>query len=91
MEQLLNMIVEDGLIMIPALFVIGEIVKQTETVDKRWVPVIIISVSFLLTPLVLGGYTPDNVVQAILVAGAPVLGHEVLKNGKDAQHDESID
>ena len=87
MEQLLNMIVEDGLIMIPALFVIGEIVKQTETVNKRWIPVIIITVSFILTPLVLGGHTADNVVQAILVAGAPVLGHEVWKNGNDVRKD----
>ena len=84
MEQALNMIVEDGLIMIPALFIIGEIVKQTETVDKRWIPVIVIVVSFILTPLVLGGYTADNIVQAILVAGAPVLVHEVWKNGNDA-------
>ena len=85
MNEILNLIVEEGLIMIPALFIIGEIVKRTELVDSRWIPVIIIAVSFLLTPMVLGGFNPDNIVQAILVAGAPVLGHEVWKNRIDAQ------
>lgn len=82
MNEILNLIVEEGLIMVPALFIIGEIVKHTELVDSRWIPVIIIAVSFLLTPMVLGGFNPDNIVQAILVAGAPVLGHEVWKNAQ---------
>lgn len=80
MSELVNLVVEEGLGMIPTLFILAEVIKETRVVDKRWIPLILIMFSMVLTPLLLGGYSAENVVQAFLVAGVPVLTHETWKN-----------
>ena len=65
--------------MIPALFIIGEIIKGTELLSNKWIPLVILIVSVGFTPLVLGTYTADNIVQAVLVAGVTVFGNELIK------------
>ena len=78
MEILTKFLIEDAFIMIPALWVVIEAVKKTEKVDRKWLPLILLGLSVAFTPLVLGGYTPDNIVQAILVAGAEMLGYQII-------------
>lgn len=48
-------------------FIVGEIVKGTELLSNKWIP------------LVLGAYTVNNIVQAVLVAGVTVFGNELIK------------
>lgn len=79
MMDILNYVVQEGLVMIPALFIIGEIIKGTELLTNKWIPLVILIASIGFTPLVLGAYTADNVVQAVLVAGATVFGNELIK------------
>lgn len=75
-------IVKEGLIMIAVLYVLGMIITQTETVSNKWIPVILLVISVVLTPLILTGYTPGNIVQGILIAGAAVLGDQLIKQAK---------
>ncbi|MGH2078777.1 phage holin family protein [Aerococcus urinaeequi] len=77
--DILNYVVQEGLVMIPVLFIIGEIVKGTELLSNKWIPLVVLVISVVFTPLVLGTYTPDNVVQAVLVAGVTVFGNELIK------------
>ena len=77
--DILNYVVQEGLVMIPALFIIGEIIKGTELLSNKWIPLVILIVSVGFTPLVLGAYTADNIVQAVLVAGVTVFGNELIK------------
>lgn len=79
MDQILEYVVGDGLVMIPALFVIGMIIKGTAFVRNELIPVILLVVSIGLTPLMLGGYNAPNIVQAILVTGAAVLVDQTIK------------
>ena len=37
------------------------------------------TISIGFTPLLLGSYTADNIVQAVLVAGVTVFGNELIK------------
>lgn len=78
MDILTKFLIEDAFIMIPALWIVIEAVKMTEKVDGKWLPLILLGLSVAFTPLVLGGYTPDNIVQAILVAGAEMLGYQII-------------
>ena len=78
MDILTKFLIEDAFIMIPALWIVIEAVKKTEKVDRKWLPLILLGLSVAFTPLVLGGYTPDNIVQAILVAGAEMLGYQII-------------
>lgn len=77
--DILSFIVEQGIATAGALFGLGLIIKNTEVVADKYIPLIILAVSLMLTPLVLGGYTPDNIVQAMLVAAAPVMLNEIKK------------
>lgn len=77
--DVVNYIVQEGLVMIPVLFIIGEIVKGTELLDNKWIPLVVLVISVAFTPLVLGSYTANNIVQAVLVAGATVFGNELVK------------
>ena len=77
--DVVNYIVQEGLVMIPVLYIIGEIIKSTELLSNKWIPLVILIVSVGFTPLVLGAYTADNIVQAVLVAGVTVFGNELIK------------
>ena len=77
--DIINFIIEEGLIMIPALYIIGEIIKFTGVLNNKWIPLTLLVFSLLFTPLLLGGFTPDNIVQAILVTGVTVLGDQLIK------------
>lgn len=77
--DILNYVVQEGLVMIPVLFIIGEIVKSTELLSNKWIPLVILVISIGFTPLVLGAYTAENIVQAVLVAGVTVFGNELIK------------
>lgn len=79
MDQILEYVVGDGLVMIPALFVIGMIIKETAYIRNELIPVILLGISLALTPLLLGGYDATNIVQAILVTGAAVLVDQTAK------------
>lgn len=77
--DIINFIIEEGLIMIPVLYIIGEIIKFTGVLNNKWIPLTLLVVSLLFTPLLLGGFTPDNIVQAVLVTGVTVLGDQLIK------------
>ena len=77
--DILNYVVQEGLVMIPVLFIIGEIVKCTELLSNKWIPLVLLVVSIGFTPLVLGAYSANNVVQAVLVTGVTVFGNELIK------------
>ena len=77
--DIINFIIEEGLIMIPALYIIGEIIKFTGVLNSKWIRLTLLIFSLLFTPLLLGGFTPDNIVQAILVTGVTVLGDQLIK------------
>lgn len=77
--DILNYVVQEGLIMIPVLYIIGEIVKGTELLSNKWIPLVLLVISIGFTPLLLGAYDANNIVQAVLVAGATVFGNELLK------------
>jgi len=80
--DIMTFIVEEGLIMIPVLYILGEIIKQTNVLKSNWIPVILLLISVILTPLLINGYTPENIVQAILVAGATVFSDQIVKQTK---------
>ena len=81
--DILNYVLEEGLIVIPALYILAEIIKGTGIVKNKWIPAILLVISLVLTPLIVtGGYTADNIIQAILVAGATVFGNELITQSR---------
>ena len=77
--DIIEFIIDEGLIMIPVLYIIGEIIKFTGVLNNKWIPLTLLVFSLLFTPLLLGGFTPDNIVQGVLVTGVTVLGDQLIK------------
>ena len=77
--DIINFIIDEGLIMIPVLYIIAEIIKFTGVLNNKWISLTLLIFSLLFTPLLLGGFTPDNIVQAVLVTGVTVLGDQLIK------------
>jgi len=78
-EILLNYIVEDGLILIPVLYVIGYIIKDTNILSNRWIPLVLLVIGILFSIFLLNDPIVDRVIQGILIAGVTVFIDQVKK------------
>lgn len=83
--EAISYIVEEGLVMIPVLFIIGKIITHSNVMENRWIPLTLLFFSVCFTPLLLEGFTPDNIVQAVLVAGVTVFGDQLIKQAKKGE------
>lgn len=82
--EILNYILENRLVLVPVLYIIGEFIKRTEYIKDKFIPIIILIIGILFSVLMGGDTIINNVIQGILVAGATVLGNQVIKQvGKD--------
>lgn len=66
------------------LYVLGVIIKDTPKVPSWTIPYVLLIVSIIISPLILGGYTAEHIVQAIIAAGLAVYGNQLLKQGAGA-------
>ena len=71
-------LIDKVLILIPALFVLGFIIKKTERINDKYIPSILLLVSIILSLFILG-FNVDSVIQGILVTGATVLANNIFK------------
>ena len=79
MEQIAKYLVDDGIVMIAVLYIIGETIKRMDVIKHRFIPPVLMVISVILTPLLMGGYSPENIVQSILVTGGATLYYETKK------------
>jgi NhaP-type Na+/H+ or K+/H+ antiporter len=77
-----NYIVQEALIVIPVLWILGVFLKRTPNI-KDWVILwILLGVGVAFTVAILG-FTAKAIMQGVLVAGAAVLGHQLVKQTKE--------
>lgn len=79
--DILNYVIEEALILIPVLFVLGAIIKKTPNVKDWIIPYVLLIVGVVLTVAMLG-YTVEAIIQGILVTGATVFSHQLIKQAK---------
>ena len=76
--EILEYITENALILIPVLLIIGTIIKRTEKINDKWIPLILLPIG-IAGALALGGPSVDSAVQGVLVTGAAVYGNQIVK------------
>lgn len=86
-ELVTRFISENEYVIIAALWFLGEIIKTTKVVNSRWIPFILLVVSLILTPAIIGGYNAYNIVIAVIVAGMSVFADQLLKQGDELVHE----
>jgi len=77
--DILEFIVQEGIILIPFLMVLAFIIKNTGWIQNELIPLILLGVSILVTPWLLGGFNAANIIQAVLVVGGAVLANQTYK------------
>ncbi len=82
--EILNYILENRLVLVPVLYIIGEFIKRTEYIKDKFIPIIILTIGIIFSVLMGGDTVINNVNQGILVAGVTVLGNQLMKQiGKE--------
>ena len=71
-------IMDHALILIPALLIVGRIVKGIEKIPDKWIPLLLLPLG-IAGAIALGGLGVDSVVQGVLVTGAAVYGNQIVK------------
>lgn len=69
---------ENMLALVPFLYVVGMILKGTELIKDKYIPLILLPVGVLFSLLVIG-LSPDAVIQGVLATGVTVYGNQVVK------------
>lgn len=77
--EIINYITENALILIPVLLVVGAILKNTEKIKDKYIPVILLPIGIILSVWIMKGFSADSVIQGILVTGAAVYGNQLIK------------
>lgn len=82
--EILNYIIENRLVLIPVLYILGEFIKRTEYVKDKLIPSVLLFIGVIFSVLMGGDTVINNIIQGILVAGATVLGNQMIKQiGRD--------
>lgn len=96
-------ILPELLILVPVVYLIGYALKQSKRIPDDTIPVTLCLTGILLAFLYILSTTPLNstqaigtalfaaITQGILVAGAAVLGNQIVKQGKKAETDDYLD
>lgn len=78
---MLEYISENALLMIPVLNVIGMIIKNTEKIPDKYIPLILLFFG-IVGAVAIMGISPESVVQGVLITGTAVYGNQVFKQLK---------
>jgi len=77
-ENIKDFVLEQALVLIPVLFVLGAMLKKTPKVADWAIPWVLLIVGIIIAVLLVGDVL-QGVIQGVLVTGATVLGHQLVK------------
>ena len=81
---MIQFIAENALILIPVLNIIGVILKDTEKIPDKFIPIILLGFG-ILGAVAIMGLSPESVVQGVLVTGTAVYGNQIVKQLKKTE------
>lgn len=80
-ELIMIYVVEEALILLPLLMVVGFLLKNTLYVYDKYIPLILVGLGILLAVLLLG-FSLETIIQGVFVAGLAVLSNQIYKQSK---------
>lgn len=78
MEMLKDYIMDNALILIPVIYVIGAILKGTELIKDKYIPIILLPIGVILAMLLVG-FNVNGFIQGVLVTGVAVYANQLVK------------
>ena len=80
--EIIKYVTEQALILIPALYIIGLIIKGTEKIANKYIPLVLLPIG-IGGAIALMGLSVDSVVQGVLITGVTVYGNQIVKQIKE--------
>ena len=77
----MNYIIENALILIPVLYILGSFLKGLENIKDKYIPLVLLTIGIGLSVGIIG-FSVDAIIQGILVTGDTVLGNQLIKQSK---------
>ena len=81
MSYIFGFLVEEALILIPVLMIIGKILKDLVVFPNKWIPLFLLPLG-VLGAVGLMGISLQGVIQGVLVTGMAVYGNQLFKQIK---------
>ena len=76
--EITKFLAENMLPLVPFLYIVGMVLKDTEKIKDNYIPLILLPVGVLFS-LLITGLSPDGVIQGVLATGVTVYGNQVIK------------
>lgn len=84
MNDLMSYITEKALILIPVLYILGMVLKNTEKISDKYIPLILLPIGIIFS-IGLLGLSMEGVIQGILITGATVYVNQLIKQQKKSE------
>ena len=78
---MIEFITENALLLIPVLNIIGAVIKGTEKIPDKYIPIILLFFG-ILGAVAIMGISPESIIQGVLITGTAVYGNQVFKQLK---------
>lgn len=82
MDLLKEYLVDEALIIIPVLFILGKMIKETPRFYDWIIPYVLLVIGITVSFFMLG-FNVDAFIQGVLVSGAAVFGNELKKQATE--------
>lgn len=69
---------QNALILVPVLYIIGIIIKNTEEIKDKYIPIILLGIGILGSVGIMG-ISVNSIIQGVLVTGASVYANQLIK------------
>jgi O-antigen/teichoic acid export membrane protein len=77
-NEIISFITEEALVLMPVLFVIGLLLKNTPKMQDWLIPWALLIIGIVFAILIIGDVL-QGIIQGILIVGATVLTHQLVK------------
>lgn len=84
LELITQFVVNEALVLIPVLLILGALIKRTPKVPDWTIPWVLLGFGVGLAMTIMG-VTPEAGIQGVLVTGAAVFGHQLYKQTKNQE------
>lgn len=81
MNDITKYITESSLILVPAVYIVGKILKGTDKIPDKYIPLILLPIGIILS-LLSTGLNTESVIQGVLVTGCAVYINQLSKQTK---------
>lgn len=75
----MDYIIQNRLILIPVLYIIGIFIKRTQFIKDKYIPLLLLPFGIFFSILMGGETIINDIIQGVLVTGATVMGDQMIK------------